>query len=62
MAKYEIGNRSVYHLLDEVCNDTNLYPYVKQHKPMRDRRGVFHAIHLWWLGSNHVNAVESEAE
>ena len=49
-------------ILDQICKDTDLYPYVKQHKSKRDGRGAFYAIHSRWLGSNHVNATASEAE
>ena len=30
--EYEIHNRTVYDILDQICKDTDLYPYVKQHK------------------------------
>ena len=61
-ADYEIDNRTVYDILDQICKDTNLYPFVKQHKPKRDGRGAFYAIHSRWLGTNHVNMMASEAE
>ena len=35
-AVYEIDNRSVYDILDQICKDTDLYLYVKQHTPKRD--------------------------
>ena len=35
----------VYDILDQICKDTVLYPYIKQHKAARDRRGAFYAIH-----------------
>ena len=57
-----MDNRTFYDILDQICEDKNLYPYVKQHKPMRDGRGAFFAIQSWWLGLNHVNATASEAE
>ena len=31
-AEYEIDNRHVYDILDQIYKDTDLYPYVKQHK------------------------------
>ena len=43
--EYKIDNRMVYDVLDQICKDTDLYPYVKQHKPKRDGRGAFYAIH-----------------
>ena len=52
----------VYDLLDKICIDTDLYPYVKQHKSKRDGRGAFYAIHSRWLGPNHINVRASEAE
>ena len=58
-AEYIIDNRTVY---DVLCKDTDLYPYVKQHKSKRDGRGVFYAIHSRWLDPNHVNTTASEAE
>ena len=61
-AEYVIDNRMVYDILDQICKDTDLYPYVKQHKSKRDGRGAFYAIHSRWLGLNHVNATASEAE
>ena len=60
MAEYEIDNRMVYDVLDQICKD--LYPYVKQHKPKREGRVAFYAIHSRWLGPNHVNMTDSEAE
>ena len=62
MQEYEVDNRTLYDILDQICKDTDLYPYVKQHKPKRDGRGAFYAIHSRWLGPNHVNATGSEAE
>ena len=62
MAECKIDNRSVYDILDQICKETNLYPYVKQHKAKRDTRGVFYAIHSRWLGPNHVNMTAAEAE
>ena len=44
-AEYEIDNRTVYDILDQIFKDTDLYPYVKQHKSQRDGRGTFYAIH-----------------
>ena len=31
-ARYKIDNTTVYDILDQICNDTDLYPHVKQHK------------------------------
>ena len=61
-ADYKIDNRTVYNILDKTCKDTNLYPYVKQHKPKRDCIGEFYVIHSRWLGLNHINATASEAK
>ena len=61
-AEYEVDNRSVYDILDQICKDTELYPYVKQHKSKRNRREAYNAIHYRWLGPNHVNATASEAK
>ena len=36
MAEYKIDNKSVYDILDQICKDSDLYPYVKQHKSTRD--------------------------
>ena len=47
---YKIDNRNVYDILDQICKDTDLYPYVKQHKSKKDGRGAFYAIHSRWLG------------
>ena len=30
--EYKIDNRAIYDILDQTCKDTNLYPYIKQHK------------------------------
>ena len=62
MAEYEIDKRSVYDILDQICKDKDIYPYVKQHMSKRDRRGAYYAIYSRWLGPNHVNATASEAE
>ena len=62
MPEYKIDNRTVYYIIDQICKDTDLYPYVKQHKSKRDGREAFYAIHSRWLGLNHVNATASEAE
>ena len=60
-AEYMIDNRSVYDILDQICKDTDLYPFVKQHKSKRDGKGAFYAICSRWLGPNHVNTTASEA-
>ena len=62
MPEYKIDNRIVYDIIDPIYKDTNLYLYVKQHKSKREGREGFHAIESKWLGPNHVNANESEAE
>ena len=43
--EYKIGNGTVYDILNQICKDTNLYRYVKQHKSKRDGKGAFYAIH-----------------
>ena len=60
--EYEINNRTVYDILDQICKDTDLYLYIKQHKSKKDNRGAFNAIHSRWLNPNHVNATASQAE
>ena len=60
--EYKKDNKSVYDILDQICKDTDLYPYVKQHKSTRDGRGAFYAIHSRWLGQIHVNTMASEAK
>ena len=49
-------------ILDQICKDTDLYPYIKQHKFKRDGREAFYTIHSMWLGLNHINAMASEAK
>ena len=61
-SEYEIDNRSVYDILDQIYRNTDLYQYVKQNKSKRDGRGVYYAIHSRWLGPNHVNMTASEAK
>ena len=56
----QICNDAIYDIQDQICKDTDLYPYVRQHKSKRDCKGVFYAIHSRWLGSNHVNRTASE--
>ena len=60
--EYNIDNRSVYDILDQISDNTDLYSYVKKHKSKRDGRGVFYTIHSRWLGPNHVNATASKAK
>ena len=48
IAEYKTDSRSVYDILDQIYKDTDLYPYVKQHKSKRDSRGAFYAIHFQW--------------
>ena len=60
MPEYEINNRTVYDILDQICKDTDLYPYVKQHKSKGDGKEAHYAIYSSWLGLNHVNATEAE--
>ena len=60
--KYKIDNRRVYDILDQICKDMDLYPYVKEHKSKSDGRGAFYAIHSRWLGPNQMNVTASEAE
>ena len=40
-AEYEIDNKNVYEIFSQICKDTDLYPYVKQHKFKMDGRGAF---------------------
>ena len=62
ITRYEIENRSVYNILDQICKDTDLYLYVKQHKSKRVGRGAFYAIHSRLQGLNYMNVTASEAE
>ena len=62
MPEYKIDNSIVYDILDQICKDTNLYPYIKQHKSKRDGRKAFYAIHSRWLGPSNVNMTASEAK
>ena len=62
LAEYKIDSRMVYDVLDQICKDRDLCPYMKQHKSKRDGRGAFYAIHSRLLGLNNVNAIASEAE
>ena len=59
---YEKDNRTIYDIHDQIYNDTDLYPYVKQFKPKWDDRGAFYAIRARWLRFNHINMMASEAE
>ena len=60
--EYKIDNRTINGIVDQICKDTDLYLYVKQHKSKRDNRGTFYVINSRWLSPNQVNATESEAE
>ena len=60
--EYKIDNRTVYDILNQICKDTDLYSYVKQHKFKTVGRGAFYGIHSRWLSPNHINATVSEAE
>ena len=62
LAKYKRDNRAVYNIMDQICNHTDLYPYVKRQKFKRDGRGTFYIINSRWLCPNHANATASEAE
>ena len=62
MAQYKIDNRTFYDILDQICKDSDLYSYVKQHKSQRDDKGAFYAIYSRWLGPNHVSTTASESE
>ena len=61
-AEYDIVNRNVYGILDQICKDAHLYPYVKQYKSKRDGRRASYAILSRWLSLNHVNVTASEAK
>ena len=61
-AEYKIDIRTVYNILNQICEDTDLYSYVNQHKSKRNGRGASYAIHSRWLSTNHVNSTASEAE
>ena len=60
--KNKIDKRTVYDILNQICNDTGLYLHVKQYKPRRNCSGAFYANHSRWLGRNHANTLVSEAE
>ena len=38
MAEFKLDSRSVHYILDQICKDIDLDPYVKQHKSKMDRR------------------------
>ena len=40
-AEYNICNKSVYNILDQICKDIDLYLYIKQHKSKKDGRQIF---------------------
>ena len=40
-AEYKINNRSIHDILDQICKDTDLYPYVKQQSPRELEDGHF---------------------
>ena len=42
-AEYIIDNRMVYDVLDQICKDTDLCSYIKQHESARYGRGAFYA-------------------
>ena len=44
-AEYKIDNWTVYDVLDQICKDTYLYPYVKQNESKKEGRGAIYAIH-----------------
>ena len=60
--EYKIDNSSVYSIHDQICEETNLYPHVKQHKSKRDSSGAFDAIHSRLVGPSPVKTVALEAE
>ena len=62
MAKCQIENISVYSILDQLCKETDLYPYVKQHKSKRNGRGAIYSLHSRWLSPHHVDTTASEAK
>ena len=62
MPEYEIDNWTVYDFLDQICKETDLYLYIKQHKSKRDSRWAYYDILYRWLGPKYVNASASEAE
>ena len=41
MPEYNTDNRTVYDSLDQICKDTDLYPYINQHKSKRNAEGHF---------------------
>ena len=59
---YKIDNGMLHDVLDQIYNDPDPYPYVKQLKSKHDGRRAFYVIHTRWLGPNHVNVKASEAE
>ena len=61
-AECKIDSRSDYDILDQICKETDLYPYVKQHKSKKNGRGTFYAIHSRWLSLNHINLTASKTE
>ena len=38
--EYKIDNTNVYNSVHQIFKGTDLYPYVKEHKSMMDRRGT----------------------
>ena len=38
-AEYKINNN----IFNQICKDTDLYSYIKQHKSKKDDKGTFHA-------------------
>ena len=60
--EYEIDNRTICDVLDQICKDTDLYSYLKQQQSKRNGRRAYYTIHSRWFGANHVNMTASEAE
>ena len=44
-ASYDMNDIRVFEILDSICKDTVLHPYVKQYRFGSNGQGAFHAIH-----------------
>ena len=52
----------VYAILDLICKDTDLYPYVKKFKMCHDGTGLYYTIYFRWLNPNHMISMALEAK
>ena len=58
----QLGHRIDCDILNQICKDKDLYPYVKKFKTSYDEQGAYYSIHSRWLSPNPMGLMASDTQ